>query len=366
MSKPPLTVRVPGKLMIAGEFAVLEPYQKLAVMAVDRFVYAKLEKSVDNRLSLETFNLHDLPWAYDETGAVHVKTDDTRVKFVENAMTVVYTYLRENNYKPHNFHLSIRSELDDAAGRKYGLGSSAAVVTSAVFAILARFLPKRPPETLVFKLAAVSHVITQGSGSGADIAASSYGGWLEYVSFQAEWLTEAYKSSNYITELVHSDWPYFAAQRVQLPEDIYMCIGWTGSPASTSELIEKISMFKATSPDLYNGFLTGSRQAVTSFLQGLETGDTTSVLKGIRQNRRILADLGRNAGAPLETPLLKTLCDLAETFGGAGKLSGAGGGDCGIAFMPSKEKAKQLIKAWKQAGIHPLEMHPCAFGASVI
>ncbi len=161
--------------------------------------------------------------------------------------------------------------------------------------MLARFLPEKPPETLVFKLAAVSHVITQGSGSGADVAASSYGGWLEYSSFQADWLKEAYKSSASITELVQNDWPYFSVEPAQLPEDSYMCIGWTGSPASTSELVGKISMLKTSSPELYNDFLTGSKQAVTIFLQGLNTGDSASVLEGIRQNRRALKVLGRNA-----------------------------------------------------------------------
>ncbi|WP_255259664.1 hypothetical protein [Lentibacillus sp. CBA3610] len=36
MSDSTLTVKVPGKLMVAGEFAVLEKHQKLVVMAVDR------------------------------------------------------------------------------------------------------------------------------------------------------------------------------------------------------------------------------------------------------------------------------------------------------------------------------------------
>ncbi|WP_234032368.1 phosphomevalonate kinase [Lentibacillus cibarius] len=361
----PLTVRVPGKLMIAGEFAVLEPYQKLAVMAVDRFVYATLEDSTENRVSLETFQLQGLAWAY-EGDTVRIKTTDSRVTFVENAMSVVYTYLRENNYTLSNFRLSVRSELDDASGRKYGLGSSAAVVTSVTSAMLAKFLPEKPPETLVFKLAAVSHVMTQGSGSGADVAASSYGGWLEYSSFQAEWLKKAYGDTDSITELVEQEWPYFSANPVKLPNSVYLCIGWTGSPASTSELIGKISMLKDSSPELYNKFITDSKRAVTNFLQGIKTGEPELLFKGVRQNRRTLATLGQHANAEIETPMLTTLCNLAEDFGGAGKPSGAGGGDCGIAFMPSEEQAKQLMRAWQKAGIKPLEMHPCMTGASVI
>src|SRR5699024_6947572 len=82
-------------------------------------------------------------------------------------------------------HLIVKSELADENGIKYGLGSSAAVVVSVVEAILTRFMSKVPQRSLVFKLAAIAHVKTQGSGSGADIAASVYGGLLRYASYQS-------------------------------------------------------------------------------------------------------------------------------------------------------------------------------------
>ncbi|WP_245183578.1 phosphomevalonate kinase [Lentibacillus salicampi] len=361
----PLTVKVPGKLMIAGEFAVLEQYQKLVVMAVDRFVYATLKEHSDNRLTLETFDLNDMAWDF-ESNAVHIKTEDTRVQFVEEAMTIVYTYLSENNIAPAPFHLSIRSELDDVSGRKYGLGSSAAVVTSVVAAMLHQFLPQAPSEKLIFKLAAISHVKTQGSGSGADVAASSYGGWLEYASPQADWLKDAYWQSTTITELVAADWPYFSVQPIKLPNQLYMCIGWTGSPASTHNLVQGIKKLNLDHPSLYKQFLTNSAQAVETFLNGMYQGAPGLVIEGTKRNRKALATVGRQAGVEIETPQLKTLCDLAESFGGAGKPSGAGGGDCGIAFMPSREKAEELMSAWEEAGVQPLEIVVSRAGAEII
>ncbi|MFD1360935.1 phosphomevalonate kinase [Lentibacillus salinarum] len=360
-----LTVQVPGKLMVAGEFAVLEKYQKLVVMAVNRFVYATIRDSRVNRLTLESFDLHDMVWAY-ESNNVHVKTDDARVRFVAEAMTTVYTYLQEHDITPDPFHLVIRSELDDASGKKYGLGSSAAVVTSVVAAMLERFWPEKSSDTLIFKLAAISHVKTQGSGSGADVAASSYGGWLEYASFQADWLWDAYQQFTRITELVNADWPYFFVQPVTLPDTIHLCIGWTGSPASTTKLVDKISALNATDPALYQQFLTDSAAAVHTFLEGIRYADGSLIFDGTRQNRRALAKVGQDAGVDVETPLLTTLCDLAEAHGGAGKSSGAGGGDCGIAFMPSKEQADQLMKAWQEAGIQPLAIEPNAAGATIL
>ncbi|WP_246202653.1 phosphomevalonate kinase [Virgibacillus doumboii] len=351
----PTTIKVPGKLMIAGEFAVLEPYYDLVVMAVNRYVYATLAENDENRLSLETFDLSNLAWEY-ESNAVNIKTDDPRVRFVEDAMTIVCTYLRENNIVPTPFHLTVKSELDDVSGRKYGLGSSAAVVTSVVASILKKFLPEGHSAGLIFKLAAVAHVKTQGSGSGADVAASSYGGFLQYASFQADWLQKAYKNTDSVTQLVEEKWPYLSLNPIKLPENVHMCIGWTGTPASTSKLITKIKQLNIDNPKLYEAFLTDSQTAVSTFLKGISEEDTSLIFKGIKQNRHALAAVGQNANAEVETPLLKKLCDLAEAYGGAGKPSGAGGGDCGIAFLPSRDKAEQLMKVWEQAGIKPLDI----------
>lgn len=351
--------------MIAGEFAVLEAYQKLVVMAVDRYVYTTLTTGNDNFLSLQAFELNNLEWTYDEN-KINIKMNDNRVKFVEDAMTVVYTYLIENNISPTKFHLQIRSELDDDSGRKYGLGSSAAVVTSVVSAMLKKYLPTNSSSTLIFKLAAISHVKTQESGSGADVAASSYGGFLQYASFQADWLQNAYENADTITDLVETNWPYYSAASVQLPKSVYMCIGWTGTPASTSNLITKIKRLKTEDSYLYNQFLSDSRSAVKTFLEGVAMKDVSLIIEGTKQNRRALATLGKNANTEIETPLLKKLCDLAEQHGGGGKPSGAGGGDCGIAFLPSKEQAEQLRNAWEEAGIRALNIKPNYSGATEI
>src|SRR5690625_7706145 len=96
-------------------------------------------------------------------------------------MEIALTFLQENNVSWHPFSLSIKSELDDEqSGRKYGLGSSAAVTTAAISVILQAFAPTLATKEVIFKLAAITHINIQGSGSGADIAASTYGGVLAY------------------------------------------------------------------------------------------------------------------------------------------------------------------------------------------
>lgn len=362
MPKSPLRIKTPGKLNIAGEFAVLEPHQNLITMAVNRFVYTTIESSNQHLVTLENFGLHQLHWDYTNRH-VHVAVDDTRVNFVKSAMEIALQFLEEQSIAWESFSLTVKSELDDESGKKYGLGSSAAVSTSVISAILTYFLPERPTAKLVFQLAATSHVATQGNGSGADVAASSHGGLLEYASFQAEWLSEAYKNATDLHTLLQKNWKYLTIKPISIPSPIYMCIGWTGKPASTAKLVDQVLRLKLNDPQHFQLFLDESREAVAKIGTGLRNGQYSQLMQGIKENRRALQKVGDKASVPIETPLLKTLCDLAEQYGGAGKSSGAGGGDCGIAFMPTKESADALISAWERAGIKSLDLQLYPYGA---
>ena len=353
-----LEVRVPGKLMLAGEFAVLEPYHQLLAMAVNRFVYVKIEANKENRITLEKFQLENLPWQFKDN-RVTIESTDSRVNFVQEAMTTACIYLKENNIPIRSFKGYIKSELDDkVSGKKFGLGSSAAVAVGVITAILKWHLDEEPERELIFKLASISHVAAQGNGSGADVAASSYSGIIQYSSFQAEWLREKYEESHTLMELLRLDWKYFQVGQIQLPEDMYLCIGWTGSPASTGNLVERIKELKKTNSDKYQEFLQHSEEAVDNILNGIHENNIPQLLTGIKQNRIALVEVGKEANTELETPMITKLCNLAEDFGGAAKQSGAGGGDCGIAFMPTKDSAVQLVEAWKKEGIIQLTLQP--------
>ncbi|ASK61573.1 phosphomevalonate kinase [Virgibacillus phasianinus] len=363
MTNEKMTIKVPGKLMLAGEHAILEAYKRSIVMAVDRFVYATISTSNERRLSLPKLNLENLRWEI-KNEKIHIVTNDKNVNFVENAMNIAYRYIIEQGQTLTKFDLSINSELDDESGIKYGLGSSAAVVTAVIKAVLEKHSINCTP-MLLFKLAAIAHVNTQGSGSGADVAASSFGGMLVYTSFQAEWLKRAYESAASVTKLAGQYWPYFSVKRISLPKDIYMLIGWTGNPASTKQYLKKIALLKQQHADLYNHFISHSADAVDLIINGIEKDNSEMLLKGIFSNRQALSMLGKHADADVETALLKTLADIAEQHGGAGKPSGAGGGDCGVAFLPGKEKMDTVIREWQEAGIKPLTLGLNQCGASV-
>lgn len=92
-------------------------------------------------------------------------------------------------------------------------------------------------------------------------------------------------------------------------------------------------------------------QIVKDLVIALEECDYEKILFLIKKNREALQKLEKSSGVILETPALMLLCNIAEKYGAAGKFSGAGGGDCGIAVCTSKEVAQKISRAWQDHGI---------------
>lgn len=355
MEQKETTIKTPGKLMIAGEFAVLEPNQKLIVTAVNRFVYTTIHESNTNKVTLSDFNIVDLHWSWKKKN-IHFSMNDDRLHFVRSAMEIAFYYLKENKAVLHPVQLTLKSELADKSGTKYGLGSSAAVVTSVVQAILTHFLPDSPQKEVIFKLAAIAHINIQGNGSGADIAASTYSGILEYTSFQAEWLIDQLRTNPTLCEMVEKNWIYLSIQRLTLPPSVKMLVAWTKKAASTKNLVGKIKSLKDTKSDSYEQFLQDSKRAVAAIIQGVKHDDLDALFSGINSNRIALSQLGKTFNVPIETDQLYILSAVAHEVGGAGKLSGAGGGDCGIAFIPHHISDSLVKQKWQEKGIQPLDL----------
>lgn len=56
------TVKAPGKLYIAGEYAVVEPGQPAILIAVDQFVYATISQAKQGLVSSKQLLGQDISW----------------------------------------------------------------------------------------------------------------------------------------------------------------------------------------------------------------------------------------------------------------------------------------------------------------
>ncbi|WP_432362692.1 phosphomevalonate kinase [Sporosarcina sp. UB5] len=359
-------IQVPGKLMIAGEYSVLHPGQLAVVGAITRYVTVIIEGGVKNTLSIPGFGLKDITWGNDPGCLLSNK--DPRLRFIQNALVVANRFLRESNVPMKTFSLTILSELDDQqSGLKYGLGSSAAITVAVVTAIVKFHIGDEVDlsQDTIFKLAAIAHFLTQQNGSGADIAAAVYGGLLAYCTFNGKWLRGKLEIGETFPTLVNESWPDLLIERLHPSEEFSMCVGWTKRSAATGPLVNKIQAFHLNNPLMYARFLDESNASVSRFIKGIKTGNQQDVLAASRENRLLLKRLGEDAGVPIETAELNDLCLIAERFG-SGKPSGAGGGDCGIAFLKHPEQKQCLIEAWQTAGIEPLDLEISIPGVTFI
>jgi len=355
-----IEVKVPGKLFIAGEYAILEPGHEAIVIAVDRFVKVTVQKSNNNELSLPQIGYPSVRWKW-KNGQVHLDEDSRRLAFTKSALQVAIKFLTEQGEKIiENFSLTIDSQLDDGLGKKFGLGSSAAIVVGIISALLQLHQVSVKKDGL-FKLASIAHYKTQGNGSCADIAASVFGGWIRYSSFRPEWLLKELEEGTTLTELVQKPWPYLVIQPLPQPDFLVLCIGWTKMSAKTGPMVAKVQQLKTTDPESYRTFLKESKEAVALTIEGFYQKNIDLVIEGLTNNRLALKKLGEKAREKIETPQLTTLIDIANRYG-SGKSSGAGGGDCGIAILSDKKYRPKLEEEWKEAGIEPLNLKVSTIG----
>ena len=92
-----IQVKAPGKLYIAGEYAVTEPGYKSVLIAVDRFVTAAIEASNEVEGSIYSKTLHYEPVKFDRNED-RIEISDVQaakqLKYVVTAIEVFEQYAR--------------------------------------------------------------------------------------------------------------------------------------------------------------------------------------------------------------------------------------------------------------------------------
>ncbi len=350
-----ISVKAPGKLYIAGEYAVVETGFPAIIVALDQFVTVTIQ-SADQIGSIVSsqYQENSIYWRR-EDGEMVFDNRDNPFHYILSAIKVTEDYAKTLGKDLGIYHLTVESDLDSDDGRKYGLGSSAAVTVATIKA-LCQFYNLPVNHDKLFKLAAIAHFHVQGNGSLGDIAASVYGGWIAYHSFDRDWLKLAEKNYNF-AEMLSMDWPGLDIELLTPPKDLKLLVGWTGSPASTSHLVDRVALNKAKRQQAYQDFLTNSKACLKRMIDGFRNQDLHAIQAEIAVNRKLLNELDQFTHAHIETPVLKKLCDIAEEFGGIAKTSGAGGGDCGIAIIDSHKQLKQLVQKWASNQIIPLNFN---------
>ncbi|AUX43746.1 hypothetical protein SOCE26_052010 [Sorangium cellulosum] len=240
-------------------------------------------------------------------------------------------------------HVEAESDLPPGGG----LGSSAALGVAIARAIAALAPPRdRPPQPspaeaagLAFAgadpaahvraaAAAWEAVFHHGRASGIDLMAATTSGCFRFTRAEGATLLPA-------------------------RDDLWLCVGSTGTSHDTGAMIELVARQFQRKPDLAERSIAGITSLVNNAALAIEAGDVTGLGRLMDLNQMILA------GMFVSNEAIEALCRLAREAGALGaKLTGAGGGGSVIALLPpappggggAPEAAERVLAAWRGAG----------------
>lgn len=302
--------RAPGKVMLAGEYAVLDGAPAL-VMAVDRYAHA---------VATDASDLDD--------------SDGWLTPELDAALTLA----RQQALVSTSISARVQPGTLFDGARKLGLGSSAAMcVAGLVAAVAASGLDPSEPgvRSRVTRAALSGHRAAQGGGSGLDVLASAIGG-VFCTSIR----------DGQPTEIEPLSFPHGTRWRVL----------WTGEPVSTREFVARVRELAQRDDDGYRALVGRVRAASERFRDALRSDSARSLVDAAREAGDAMDALGQRAGIPIVTDAMRALVARANALGCAVKPSGAGGGDIVFAVSASADAMESLVSECPSLGVTALDL----------
>lgn len=339
----------PGKLILLGEYAVLERAPAL-VMAADRFAEVTLQTISSNYciVTAPDIDVPRLSFTFDATGKVtfNETIGDKTLKKLSFLLTVIeemQTLFNGDLNSLSSFELLLdTSQFFNAEKQKLGLGSSAAL-TAALFSALCHFRDANfdsfQQRQSIFKASLQIHRKAQKNmGSGIDIAASVFGGALKYQNIDKEF----------------TDLPIY--EKLTIPGDLHILFVWTGESASTTQFVRKVNEFKLKQLASFNGIITRMRFTSIAGIEAIREVNIDRFMNAVRQYYIAMDELGDKSGIPIVTEAHQKINELVAAEGCAYKPSGAGGGDIGIAICHSPAEKSRISKKLMDNGFQLIHL----------
>jgi phosphomevalonate kinase len=326
----------PGKLVLIGEYAVLEGAPAIAV-AVDTRARVSLRSRDSDECTLiisndkSRFTFHWTPrggidWTEPDVGDRGTLLEATVATLAESGLML-------NDLPGIELHInseSFYSGADDGTPLKLGLGSSAAVSVAVTGALLRLFPDEQVAKLDLLEICLRGHRRFQGQlGSGIDVASALFGG---------------------VIALEPKPGPIPSVTPLTWPDGLFALPVWTGVPASTISMLGSAKAFRAKSPDRHQLHMNALQDIAITALAAWRANDSVRLLAMIKKYSRELENYDNDSMIGIFSPPHRSLQQLVTARGAVYKPTGAGGGDCGMAFADNAETIAQLKSELQSQG----------------
>lgn len=296
-----ITVSAPGKLMLFGEHAVVYD-RPCIVTAVGQRMKATVELTSEPtfQLTAPDVDIKNYKKQMSELGSGDIPKG---AKFVEIAVKNFLDFRQMYHGRGTN---GIKVVTKSQFNSQFGFGSSSAS-TVCVLKALSELTGVRLSNKSLFNLSYKTVLDIQGKGSGFDVAAAIFGGTLYFVI-----------GGKVIKPLILPN-----------PSNFPLIIGYTGIKADTITLVNEVAERAKKFPQIIDDLYTLMGELVPQAQKAILKGDFETVGELMDFNQGYLSSLGVSSGK------LEAMIHASREAGAYGaKLSGAGVGDCMIAFAP--------------------------------
>lgn len=301
-------VSAPGKLMLFGEHAVVYG-RPCIVTAVNHRMRVMVEIANSDNLELYAPDVNVVGYI-ERINNLGRKEAPKGTRFVSVAVRIFFDSF--------GIKSGLKVETRSDFSSEFGFGSSSAV-TVGVIKALSEIFEKKLDNKEIFNLSYNTILDVQGVGSGFDVAAAIWGGTIYFIT---------------------------GGKKVEpLPVgELPLVVGYTGIKADTSTLVRQVADFYKKNKSLVGKVFESIEDIVNESRKALIRSDYEKLGKLMDENQMLLEKLGIGSSE------LSNLILAARKAGAYGaKLSGAGGGDCMIAFIP-KDRGKVVQEAIEEKG----------------
>ncbi len=346
---PAISSSAPAKLVLSGEYAVLAGATAL-VLALDRRVHCELIPATSG-------------WTFESSGFDTANVHHTRERLLDpeplaasDPAALCHRLLQrvaaidgDLARLPDGAAVHIDSSACYHDGRKFGLGSSAAVCVALGGALSAWLAPdlfpvgdfpigdasrqigaSGPSDRLPWMLTA--HAAAQGGGSGLDVAAALHGGCIAF-------------------RRVEDRSPQI--RPVQLPAGIHLAFVYTGSSTATAPRVRAFDRWRSGQTPQPLAALIAAADALPATLPAAD-----HFMAQLTTYVDALAALDVAASLGIFSTHHQLLTRIGHRTGIVYKPSGAGGGDMGVAFSTNVADLEAFAVQARAAGFQLPAMEP--------